>query len=81
MSGKESQSVISHETVRRLAREGERERLALLVDQMVEDEKPGRAKLMLAIAAKVIRRGRHLSDEEKWENVLRFAAQPDEAQS
>lgn len=46
-----------------------REECASLIDDMVRDEKPGRSKMVLAIAAKTVRRGRHLSAVEKLNNL------------
>ncbi len=53
---------------------GSGEMAAKLVEELAEAEKPGRSKLMLMIAARAVRRGRHLTDAEKLDNVLRFAA-------
>lgn len=51
----------------------ERERCALLVEEMIKQhpcsEKPW-ARMALAIAAKTIRRGRHLTEDERRENLI-----------
>jgi hypothetical protein len=44
---------------------------AKLVDDVMKAEPPGRSKMMLAIAAKTVRRGRHLTDSEKHANLMR----------
>lgn len=49
--------------------EGLRERCAQIVDELIVHEPPGRGKLMLAIAARAIRRGRTLTPAEKLENL------------
>jgi hypothetical protein len=52
-----------------------REACALLVDQMMEDpafNKHPRTRMALMIAARTIRRGRHLTPSEKFENMLRW---------
>lgn len=46
-----------------------REAPAKLVEEMAEREAPGRTKLMLTIAARAIRRGRHLTPAEKLANL------------
>jgi len=51
------------------------EECALLVDQMLEDpafNKHARTRMALMIAARTIRRGRHLTPSEKFENMLRW---------
>lgn len=47
-----------------------REECARLIDDMVAQEKPGHSKMVLAVAAKTVRRGRHLTAEEQWNNLL-----------
>jgi hypothetical protein len=42
---------------------------AQLVEEMAEKEAPGRTKLMLTIAARAIRRGRHLTPAEQLANL------------
>lgn len=53
----------------------EREDRAKLIDDMLKE--PGwanhpRSRLALTVAARTIRRGRHLSSMEKWENIKAF---------
>ena len=54
-----------------VSREDVIEECAKLIDDVMKAEKPGRAKMMLAIAAKTVRRGRHLTDSEKLANIER----------
>jgi hypothetical protein len=52
--------------------EVERDRLAVLVEQLAERERPGRARLVLIIAARAVRRGRHLTSEEQLDNLFKW---------
>jgi len=55
-----------------------REECAKLVEQMLEDpifSNHARVKCALKIAARAIRRGRHLTPSEKLENVIRWLEQ------
>jgi hypothetical protein len=52
------------------AQEIERDRLAKLVEELMAAEKPGRSTLMLAIAARAVRRGRLLTADEQMNNLL-----------
>jgi len=54
-----------------VSREDVIEECAKLVDDVMKAEPPGRSKMMLAIAAKTVRRGRHLTDSEKHANLMR----------
>lgn len=62
------------------AREVERERCAQLVDEMIPRRKPGAERVVLAIAANAIRRGRHLTATEQLAN-LKTALAPSNGES
>ncbi len=51
----------------------EREQLAKLVEQMIEESPYNRwpqARMALAVAANAVRRGRHLTSREKMQNLV-----------
>lgn len=59
-----------------------REKCAQLVDEMLKEPafaSHARTRLALMIAARAIRRGRHLTPEEKFENIVRWCEEGETA--
>lgn len=52
----------------RTAVEAERERLATMIETYAMERKPGEGRMVLAIAAQDVRRGRRLTETEKMDN-------------